>query len=741
MEKCTDKSPIDDDWKRTIEFLPDNCLEHIFTHVNLYEDFNSVLLVSKRWNRLALDTLRRMKRLFRECTDFSWRFIESDSLLSERCSHSVCYHPNEYVIYMFGGCNNTYTAFNDLWLFDLNTHEWERVLITRHPMPSPKALATMVLYNDNLLLFGGFSKSSMNPIHQTSTFFNELHLYDSKKNCWEEIVSENTAPHLAGHTASIVGNFMLVFGGSMGSSYNNNVYVLDLLRRIWNMPTIPGPCPPPRYGQSQILLDNNHLIIIGGCGGPNMNFSDVWLLDFDLCGDSEWKWTQLKVENQELTPPYMWCHRACKVGTNAVVVSRPIKSTCAMRGSEPEKGGIHRRRTSSQSTTSSAGGGSGRLTSPDSPSDKRAVAAAFCASSAEQLHQQVQRKRGNSHRDKKPILLTSRSLDDQEHRQANGIPPSSSFADLQDNANPQTSNAHNPRYLNTPSTRGYNELQRACSIPTIIVGEIPKLIVTSTTEPSTCSQRVPTPNQRSVKSDICLNKSSSHPKKMEIDENEKNNSALDSSDNSSKQEISEHETAVRNYYISLVKDEHNRLCIVEPSENLGNMTSRLEEFLSNCIPYLTKQERLDIVEEFLANNEENKKEESSSNQSKGSIRDLQNRSRALSGDNPSPSSKNANSSAHCSTSFGPFYGRQMCVYVLRLQNILTEQKARWEQLPIEVDAPEDRLLHSLISGRGELILFGGMNSDGIGMDCLNVGMERYTMSAETYILRPRYNEM
>uniref|UniRef100_A0A1I8AYT5 F-box domain-containing protein n=1 Tax=Meloidogyne hapla TaxID=6305 RepID=A0A1I8AYT5_MELHA len=622
MEKTANKSTIDDVWKRTIDFLPDNCLEHIFTHVNLYEDFNSVLLVSKRWNRLALDTLRRMKRLFRECTDFSWRFIDSDSLLSERCSHAVCYHPNEFAIYMFGGCNNTYTAFNDLWLFDLNTHEWERVLITRHPMPSPKALATMVLYNDNLLLFGGFSKSSMNPIHQTSTFFNELHLYDSKKNCWEEIVSENTAPHLAGHTASIVGNFMLVFGGSMGSSYNNNVYVLDLLRRIWNMPSIPGPCPPPRYGQSQLLLDNNHLIIIGGCGGPNMNFSDVWLLDFDLHGDSEWKWTQLKVENQELTPPYMWCHRACKVGTNAVVVSRPIKYNCATRGSGSEKSGIRRRRTSSQSTTSSAGGGSGRLTSPDSPSDKRAVAAAFCASSAEQLHQQVQRKRGNSQRDKKPILLTSRSLDDQEHRQ--GIPPSTSYAEFQDNAKPQASNS---RFLNTPSTRGYNELQRACSIPTIIVGEIPKLIVTSTTEPSTCNQRMPTPNQR-IKSDICLNKSLNRPKKMEIDENGKNSSDCkipvsfenesDSSsfDNGSKQEISEHETAVRNYYISLVKDEHNRLSLVEPSENLGNMTTRLEEFLCNCIPYLTKQERLDIVEEFLTNNEEDKKEESSS-QSKG----------------------------------------------------------------------------------------------------------------------------
>lgn len=83
---------------------------------------------------------------------------------------------------MFGGCNNTYTAFNDLWLFDMvmhyaynnkhlfsslkNTHEWARVFIPRHPMPSPKALATLVYYKENMLLFGGFSKSSMNPIHQ-----------------------------------------------------------------------------------------------------------------------------------------------------------------------------------------------------------------------------------------------------------------------------------------------------------------------------------------------------------------------------------------------------------------------------------------------------------------------------------------------------------------------------------------------------------------------------------------------
>lgn len=77
---------------------------------------------------------------------------------------------------------------------------------------------------------------------------------------------------------------------------------------------------------------------------------------------------------------------------------------------------------------------------------------------------------------------------------------------------------------------------------------------------------------------------------MEVDETDKGleckiplsfESESDSSsfDNSTNQEISEHESAVRNYYISLVKDEHNRLCLVEPSENLGNIITRLEGFL------------------------------------------------------------------------------------------------------------------------------------------------------------------
>ncbi|KAH7731389.1 Kelch motif family protein [Aphelenchoides avenae] len=444
-----------------VEALSDHLLERIFTFVNPYYGLNNVQAVSKRWYRVSQSAVARMKRMYYKCNNFAWKLADEDfnqgHLLTERCSHSACFYPQEHAMYLFGGCTSRFAAFNDLWKFDLSSREWERVMISKGPLPSAKALASLVVYRDDLILYGGFSKSSMNPIHQTTSFYKEIHLYNRRQNCWEEIFSENTAPHLAGHSVSIIGDFMLVFGGSMGSSYNNNVYVLDIQSRIWNMPSIPGPCPHPRYGQTQILLDNNHLVIIGGCGGPSVMLNDVWMLEFDMDFQRGWKWTQLKVENQELTPPYMWCHRGVKVGSNAVLLSRPIRNHLA-RG---------RRRTSRSNSNSN------RLSSPDSPSDRRAVAAAF---SNVNLTKQPENRVGSSNLTprKKPMLLSSKSLDEQDQKQSpygrEGYPSQSSL---------QVNTAGHGSYLGKSS-----ELHRACSIPAIIVGEIPKLIVTSSTETS-----------------------------------------------------------------------------------------------------------------------------------------------------------------------------------------------------------------------------------------------------------------
>lgn len=51
-------------------------------------------------------------------------------------------------------------------------------------------------------------------------------------------------------------------------------------------------------------------MLIGGCGGPNMVFSDVWLLSTT---EPVWKWQEIPVKNPQWAASHMWCHPACKV--------------------------------------------------------------------------------------------------------------------------------------------------------------------------------------------------------------------------------------------------------------------------------------------------------------------------------------------------------------------------------------------------------------------------------------------
>lgn len=65
-----------------------------------------------------------------------------------------------------------------------------------------------------------------------------------------------------------------------------------------------------RYGQSQTVLDDRNLLIIGGSGGPSFFYSDAWVLN--LTGDL-WKWKQVEVRNAAHAPLNLWCNPVCKV--------------------------------------------------------------------------------------------------------------------------------------------------------------------------------------------------------------------------------------------------------------------------------------------------------------------------------------------------------------------------------------------------------------------------------------------
>lgn len=136
-----------------------------------------------------------------------------------------------HTLYVFGGLSATLTAYNDLWTLDLNTKKWSRPS-TSGTYPSPKA-ATSFLANEStkeLLLYGGYSHPYSYSFNQQVNFFDEFHVFSARKNVWHTQVFTQETPKLAGHSASFIRNFMILFGGCNSTLGNksNSVFCLGL---------------------------------------------------------------------------------------------------------------------------------------------------------------------------------------------------------------------------------------------------------------------------------------------------------------------------------------------------------------------------------------------------------------------------------------------------------------------------------------------------------------------------------
>ena len=84
----------------------------------------------------------------------------------------------------------------------------------------------MVNYKGNLILFGGLAPPVPHPPHLAPQIFSELHVYRPHKDKWSMVATSPSPPPMAGHTASIVGHKMVVFGGLLEGQQRYVSYVL-----------------------------------------------------------------------------------------------------------------------------------------------------------------------------------------------------------------------------------------------------------------------------------------------------------------------------------------------------------------------------------------------------------------------------------------------------------------------------------------------------------------------------------
>jgi hypothetical protein len=158
--------------------------------------------------------------------------------------------------------------------------------------------------------------------------FDELHVYDTVSNRWTLQETFNGPPPTAGHSATVHGDVMVVFGGRTFDQENQSfplsaaVWVWDFKVNSWYKMKINGNGggPLPRYGQTQVELDNENLLIIGGCGGPNQIMSDVWLLAMSENRNKiEGSWILMASQNASVLDFH---YKGCKVGPYVIFFER-----------------------------------------------------------------------------------------------------------------------------------------------------------------------------------------------------------------------------------------------------------------------------------------------------------------------------------------------------------------------------------------------------------------------------------
>lgn len=92
---------------------------------------------------------------------------------------------------MFGGefaTKNEYFHYNDLWTFTLTNKTWIEIK-TNGTIPSGRSGHKMGIWNDNIILFGGFYDTNYE-----CKYHNDLYLYNIKSNTWSKLESINPGP-------------------------------------------------------------------------------------------------------------------------------------------------------------------------------------------------------------------------------------------------------------------------------------------------------------------------------------------------------------------------------------------------------------------------------------------------------------------------------------------------------------------------------------------------------------------
>ncbi|KAJ8765993.1 hypothetical protein K2173_020509 [Erythroxylum novogranatense] len=204
-------------------------------------------------------------------------------------------------LYVFGGSRNG-RYLSDIQVFDLRRLAWSGLKLkvqqtdadiqengSQNVLPAISDHC-MVKWENRLLLIGGHSKKSADTL--------TVWLIDPETLTCDIIETSGNAPVArGGHSATLVGSRLIIFGGEdRNRRLLNDVHVLDLVTMTWDVAEATQTPPAPRFDHTAAIHADRYLVIFGGCS-HSIFFNDLHVLDLQSM-----EWSQPEIQGDVVTP-------------------------------------------------------------------------------------------------------------------------------------------------------------------------------------------------------------------------------------------------------------------------------------------------------------------------------------------------------------------------------------------------------------------------------------------------------
>ncbi|KAM4690550.1 uncharacterized protein WCC33_017951 [Rhinophrynus dorsalis] len=243
---------------------------------------------------------------------------------SARWYHSVCLCDPETAILVGGEGANQQPCQDSLWKMEIDSDFWfpmNDLCTGPSPQSSRGHTAAFDPETKKVFVYGGMREGRK---------FSSIYMLDTVDWKWTLLTAGGKVPTLCHHSATMYQRELYVFGGlcpQPGTEFGsccNSLYIFNPEYKIWYQPIVEGERPLPRFGHSATLM-GNRVVIFGGRRSP----SPVYLNDLHILDLGYMEYTAVTVSAMSEKPSARCFHAAVRVSDHKML----IHGGCSLLGS------------------------------------------------------------------------------------------------------------------------------------------------------------------------------------------------------------------------------------------------------------------------------------------------------------------------------------------------------------------------------------------------------------------------